>query len=328
MISYVDLPNPEKPRRLSFYLAMEEHVARRLPAADYFFEWRVEPSVIFGRNQLIENEVNVDYCRSAGIEMYRRKSGGGCVYSDMGNVMMSYITPGDDTISDVFGRYLSTVTAMLRSLGVDARATGRNDITIGGRKVSGNAFYRIPSRSVVHGTMLYDTHVANMARSITPAGEKLRSKGVESVRQRITLLKEHISMPLDSFMGYVRQRMCQRSTRLDEADLDAIEDIEREYLSPEFIFGRNPRYNVTRRRRIDGVGEIEARIELKNGKIMSINMVGDYFLTGDIDGELLKPLVGVRLDAGALAAAIPADTSRIVANLSKNDLVALLTGRE
>ena len=104
---YVSLPNDEI-RQLSFYLALEEYVARQLAPADYFFMWQVKPSVIFGRNQLIENEVNLDYCRSHNIQMFRRKSGGGCVYADMNNVMMSYIT-ADDQVGFTFNRYISMV---------------------------------------------------------------------------------------------------------------------------------------------------------------------------------------------------------------------------
>ena len=187
---YVDIP--EESRLLSFYLSMEEYVARTKPAeSEYFFMWQVEPSVIFGRNQLIENEVNIPYCRSHGIRMYRRKSGGGCVYADMSNIMFAYITP-DENVSLTFNKYIDLVVGTLRKLGVPAEASGRNDILIHGRKVSGNAFYHIPGRSIVHGTMLYDTNMQNMVSAITPSDEKLVSKGVKSVRQHIALLKDHI----------------------------------------------------------------------------------------------------------------------------------------
>ena len=89
---YIVLKGDQGARRLSFYLAMEEYVARHIDEDDLFFMWQVRPTVIFGRNQSLENEVNVDYCRANEIEMYRRKSGGGCVYADMGNVMLSYIS--------------------------------------------------------------------------------------------------------------------------------------------------------------------------------------------------------------------------------------------
>ena len=127
-MKYVALPE-EKVRRLSFYLAMEEYVARHVDEDDTFFMWQVEPSVIFGRNQLIENEVNLDYCRTNQIATFRRKSGGGCVYADMKNIMFSYITK-EDNVSLTFSRYINMVVEVLRRLGVDARASGRNDIRV------------------------------------------------------------------------------------------------------------------------------------------------------------------------------------------------------
>ena len=320
---YVDLP-PGR-RLLPFYLATEEHVARCKPAGEYFFMWQVEPSVIFGRNQLIENEVNLDFCRSHGIAAFRRKSGGGCVYADMGNVMFSYITPSDD-VTCTFGRYLGMVVAMLRTLGVEATATGRNDIMIDGRKVSGNAFYHIAGRSIVHGTMLYDTDMENMAGSITPSTEKLATKGVKSVSQRIALLKDHTTLSLAEFIGHARRELCDTSIELGEEDVERITAIERQYLTDEFIYGHNPSYNVTRRRRIEGVGELEARLEIKNGVIRSVNIVGDYFLVGDIDNRVITPLRGTRLTREAIAAALPGRLDDVIAGLGKDDFVALLAG--
>ena len=149
---YVELPAMPV-RRLPFYLATEEYVACKFDSPEYFFMWQVNPTVIFGRNQLIEAEVNLEYCRSHGIETYRRKSGGGCVFADMSNIMFSYITT-DTTVRLTFDKYMRIVAHTLRRLGVNAEASGRNDIMIDGRKVSGNAFYHKPGRSIVHGTML------------------------------------------------------------------------------------------------------------------------------------------------------------------------------
>lgn len=321
-MKYVALPD-DTMRRLSFYLAMEEYIARHISEPDCFFMWQVQPSVIFGRNQLIENEVNLDFCKKHNIQTYRRKSGGGCVYADMNNVMFSYVTK-DDSVGFTFNRYLNMVVAVLQKMGVDARATGRNDVMIGDRKVSGNAFYRLPGASIVHGTMLYDTDMVNMVGAITPAGDKLLSKGVESVRQRIALLKDYTAMGLEEFKAFVRQNLCNGTLPLTASDVEGIGEIEQEYLLPRFIYGKNPRYTLVRRRRIADVGELEARIEMKNGVIKDINLVGDYFLTGELDGQLLRKLRDVPLDAGSIARALPARIDDVVMNLSKDDFVALL----
>lgn len=199
-MKYIALPFKET-RRLSFYLAMEEFVARHVDVPDCFFMWQVEPSVIFGRNQLMEAEVNLNYCQRHNIQIYRRKSGGGCVYADRNNLMFSYITT-EENVNFTFNRYIMMVVHMLQRLGVDARASGRNDVMVGDRKVSGNAFYKLPGRSIVHGTMLYDTDMLNMVGAITPTDAKLLSKGVQSVRQRVCLLKDYISLTLGEFRQF------------------------------------------------------------------------------------------------------------------------------
>ena len=321
-MKYVALP-VEKVRRLSFYLAMEEYVARRIDEQDLFFMWQVEPSVIFGRNQLIENEVNLKFCQERGIKTYRRKSGGGCVYADMNNVMFSYITK-DEAVGFTFNRYINMVVLVLQNLGVDAKASGRNDVMIGDRKVSGNAFYHIPGGSIVHGTMLYDTDMVNMVGAITPTDEKLLSKGVASVRQRIALLKDYINLDIEQFKTFVRNNLCQGEIVLNEEDIRGIEEIEKDYLTDEFIYGNNPKYTIVRKRRIETVGDFEVRIEMKNGEIKGMVMLGDYFIVGDIDDTILRPLKGVRLEREALEKALPEQLDTAILNLRKADFIDLL----
>lgn len=321
-MKYVALPE-DKVRRLSFYLAMEEYVARKIDEQDLFFMWQVEPSVIFGRNQLIENEVNLKFCRERGIKTYRRKSGGGCVYADMSNVMFSYVTK-DEAVGFTFNRYINMVVLVLQKLGVDAKASGRNDVMIGDRKVSGNAFYHIPGRSIVHGTMLYDTDMVNMVGAITPTDEKLISKGVASVRQRIALLKDYIDLDIEQFKAFVRDNLCEGEIMLDDEAVRGIEEIEKEYLTDEFIYGNNPKYTIVRKRRIETVGDFEVRIEVKNGEIKGMVMLGDYFIVGDIDDTILRPLKGVSLEREALEKALPERLDTAILNLRKADFIDML----
>lgn len=321
---YVTLPTDVRERKLTFYLAMEEYVARHMDGDEYFFMWQVNPTVIFGRNQLMHNEVNTDYCRKHGISVFRRKSGGGCVYADMSNIMFSYITK-DENVTLTFTHYINMVVNMLRKLSVNATASGRNDIMIGERKVSGNAFYHIPGRSIVHGTMLYDTNMQNMVGAITPSDEKLVSKGIKSVRQHITLLKDYISMSIEDFKTFVKNELCQSEVRLDDNALTEICRIEEEYLSPDFIYGNNPRYNLKRQGRIEGVGDIVVNLEMKNDTIKDANIEGDFFLVGDIGEQIIKRLKGTKLTAGSIDAALPDRIDTVVLNLKKEDFVKLLT---
>ena len=323
---YINLSDTRQ-RQLSFYLAMEEYIARSYDCDECFFMWQVNPTVIFGRNQLIDNEVNLDYCSKHKIETYRRKSGGGCVYADMSNIMFSYITK-DENVSFTFNKYINLIVLVLHKMCIHATATGRNDILIDGRKVSGNAFYHIPGRSIVHGTMLYDTNMENMVGAITPSDDKLVSKGVKSVRQHIALLKDYTTKSIEEFKTFVRQNICDKELTLTEEDIWKIEEIEQEYLSEEFIYGHNPKYTVLRKQRIEGVGDFEIRMELKNNTIKNINIMGDYFLVGDIDKLILSRLKNVPLTEETVSNAIPDRLDDIIMNLKKTDFIRMLVHDE
>lgn len=251
----VVLPD-NKDRSLAFFLAMEEFVARKIEG-EAFFVWRVEPTVIFGRNQVLENEVNLEYCRERGVEIVQRKSGGGCVYSDKGNIMISYVSGRGverGVVSDVFEKYLNELTSCLCSLGLDAEKSGRNDILVGGRKVSGNAFHQLPDRSIVHGTLLYDTDMDALEISIKPPVEKLERHGVASVRQRVRniaeLLEQNVQHNQNAQTGpntqavkyhpalksvealekYIVEYFTDGEIRLSEEDVAAIEDMAKPYI--------------------------------------------------------------------------------------------------
>ncbi len=320
---YVELPTEEQ-YPLPFYLAMEEYVAREFPAQDYFFIWQVEPTVIFGRNQLIDSEVDVSYCRANNIRFYRRKSGGGCVFADRSNLMLSYITPATN-VNFTFNRYMLMVEHALQLLGVDARTSGRNDILVEGRKVSGNAFYHIPGRSIVHGTMLYDTNLEYMVRATTPSATKLKSKGVESVRQHVTTLNKYITIGIDALKNHFRTTMCNDTLRLTANDVAAIKEIEKQYLTPEFIYGNNPAATLHKEQRIEGVGEFKVSVDVKEGYIRNISLAGDFFITGDIDTMLLSRLKGLPYNRESIAAAVDAiDTTQVIMNLQKEQLINLI----
>lgn len=319
---YVNIPE-NKNRLLTFYLAAEEYVANNFDRKDYFFMWQVNPTVIFGRNQLIENEVNLEYCKNHDIKTFRRKSGGGCVYADMNNIMLSYITD-EGNVNFTFNKYINLIVFMLNKLGVNAVASGRNDIMIDGRKVSGNAFYHTPKRNIVHGTMLYDTDMQNMVGSITPSDTKLISKGIQSVRQHITLLKDYIDLSLEEFKAFMKQQLCDEEITLTEEDIEQIKIIEQEYLSKEFIYGNNPKYNIISKQRINDVGDMEICIEIKNDIIKSINVMGDFFIAGDIDAKIIKPLRNIPLERNRISEALPDSLSEIIPNLKKDDFINLI----
>lgn len=285
---------------------------RSIPAGlqgGLFFTWQTAPTVIFGRNQVWEAEVDTAYCREHGVEMYRRKSGGGCVYSDRGNIMLSYITPGGN-IAFTFDKFLSQLSLALRRLGLDARRSGRNDVMVGERKVSGNAFYLLPGAGIVHGTLLFDSDFDAMDRAITPSKAKIESKGVASVRQHVTNLKDELEaagrpMSMDAFIGYLTEFFCtEGSVSLDASQMHEVEEIEKGYLDPAFISGRKHGYSLIREGTVPGVGQLCVEIAMEGERISGCSLSGDYFpLREGVDDLLSGCLKGCpnERDAAAMA---------------------------
>ena len=316
---------PEKTdRRLPFYLAAEEWVAHNLPADEYFFAWRVNPTVICGRHQEIDKEVNLDYCNSHQIDVVRRRSGGGCVFADRNNWMFSYITPGDAIVS-TFSHYTGMIASMLTDLGFDAAPTGRNDILVNGSKVAGNAFYHIPGRCIVHGTMLLDIDHEHISNAITPARAKLESKGVKSVSSRVTSLRASgLSMSVEEFGSHVVNSLCDKAITLSETDVAQIEELEKRYYAPDFLrIGCLPQKGNRRQKHIEGVGSVCANIITSDfGTIQSVKLTGDFFADDDAVRNFensLKGLLPEQIDKHILSTGSP------IIGLDAHDLAKTFT---
>lgn len=346
-MKHILLPEGCSDRRLVFYLSMEEYVAANLDhiageGGEAFFMWQVPPTVIFGRNQVMEAEVNTPYCREKGIQLYRRKSGGGCVYSDKGNIMLSFITPSTD-VASTFERILEKLAAALRKAGLNAERSGRNDILVDGKKVSGNAYFLQPKSSIVHGTMLFNTDFEELVRAITPSEEKIRSKGVASVRQHVTNVLPYFEKAegwsrelsdIEAYKNYLIGEFCTTaeggidSVSLTADDVREIEEIEKGYLDPAFLEGRNHCYSVSRKAKIEGIGEIIAELELDSGNIVKCHVAGDFFAVREgIDTELTRLLAGcpdkkeeieTRLAGADIAQFIPHLTPESIAEILNN----------
>ena len=201
-MKHIELP---KGQPLEWYLEQEIRLAQDVQD-EMFFCWSVKPTVIYGRHQDVNAEVNIDFCRARDINIVQRKSGGGCVYADEGNLMISLISP--DTHSEaVFARFLNLLAQGLRSLGLPAVTTEHNDILVDGRKVSGNACYALPDATIVHGTLLYDVNLDVLEHAITPSAAKLGKHAVQSVRQRVANIRP--MLPGIRSIDELRDAICQ-----------------------------------------------------------------------------------------------------------------------
>ena len=333
---HVTLPE-ERQHRLPFYLAMEEYLAEHC-GEDLLFLWQVEPTVIFGRNQVLQAEVNVAYCEAHHIQYYRRKSGGGCVYADKGNVMVSYITP-KTTADAAFAEFLNKMAEALRALGLPAVRTEHNDILIDGRKVSGNAFTLLPKGSIVHGTMMYDVDYEALVAAITPSRGKIGSKGVSSVRSHVTNLKEELEaigkpVGLEAFKRHLINFFCADAAgNLDEAvlsdaDMTEIDRIERTYLDPAFLEGKHHSYSVSFGGRVEGAGEVRVVIGLESEIIGSVRLEGDFFQTRENVAEELEAAVkGLPLEKDAVGPKLKNLNLNII-GLAGEDLLRIMFPEE
>ncbi|MFA6592862.1 MAG: lipoate protein ligase C-terminal domain-containing protein [Bacteroidales bacterium] len=359
---YVTLPdvNPDSTevgeygRRLVFYLAMEEYVSRHLDeilmdrptqngSKEAFFIWQVSPTVIFGRNQVMEAEVNLPYCRENGINLFRRKSGGGCVYSDLGNIMLSCVSDSTD-VAFTFDRFLRRLALCLRRLGLNAEPSGRNDVLVDGKKVSGNAFYLMQESSVVHGTLLFDSDFNALSKAITPSKAKITSKGVASVRQHVANVRDFLVGSDDvnvrkyadirEFKSFLVDFFCeQEKIVLTPEQVGEIEEIEKGYLDPAFLEGRRKDYGLEFRGKPENVGEVAVMIDMKGDKIDAVHLDGDYFLVSELgecapselDSMLSSRLRGCPLSRVEVEKALEGlQLSKIVRNLDEKKLSDLI----
>ena len=238
-VTHILLPKIEPvQRRLVFYLAMEEFVAEHLDTLlpeneeGAFFLWQSNPTVIIGKNQDVEAEVNLRWCAEHGVDVCRRKSGGGCVYSDKGNQMISFVMR-ERNAQEAFAYYLNRLVETLSLLGLPAVSSTHNDVMIGDKKVSGNACFAGKKATIVHGTLLWKSNMDDLTAAITPSEAKLAKHAVQSVRQRVTNLYEWGITDLSALQQHLIANFSlpnRQTVTLTSADIDQIEQIEKTYI--------------------------------------------------------------------------------------------------
>lgn len=291
-------------------LAIEEYCVRTLDTIDndYLLFYINNPSIIIGKHQNTIEEVNIGYVQEKNIAVVRRISGGGAVYHDRGNLNYSFITKHTNDSINNFRKFTQPVTNALRGMGIEAELSGRNDITIDGKKISGNAQFTNTKSMFSHGTLLFDSHLGDVAGALNVKAEKIESKGIKSVRSRVTnikpYLKEEITITefrqkiIDSiFHGKVNEYF------LNEEDWVKINELTKnKYRTWEWNWGRSPEFNVQKVKRFS-FGQVDARIFVKEGKIENIKFFGDFFGYGDTS-EIEESLKGVRYDRQSLSDAL------------------------
>lgn len=294
-----------------FNLALEQFVFDNLDREhEYFMLWRNDNAIIIGKHQNTAGEINAEYVREKGIRVVRRLSGGGAVYHDLGNVNFTFIASADHKQAFDFGTFCRPVVRALANLGVTAETNGRNDMTIDGKKFSGNAQYRKRNRVMHHGTILYDSDLSVLGKALVVPKDKIESKGLKSVQSRVTNVKDY--MPADHgvgrFMGEMRDAMFReyemRPYVLTESDLDVVRRLQRTvYETWEWNFGESPAYSIRKERRVEGCGRLEVHMDVVKGAITRIAFFGDYFGNAD-SAELGRMLQDARLERESLRSSL------------------------
>ena len=318
----------------AFNLAAEQYVFDCLPKdRSYFMLWQNENAVVIGKYQNTLAEINGPYVEAHKIKVVRRLSGGGAVYHDLGNLNYTYITDAGELETLNMRVFCEPIVRALAEFGVTAEINGRNDMTIDGKKFSGNAQYLRHGRVMHHGTLLYNSDLSAVSKALQVDPEKIRAKGIESVRSRVTNIRRYMKedIPLFVFremlLEFIRKETESEDYEFSEEDVHEIERIRRErYDTWEWNYGKSPECTIMKSGRVEGCGTIEAFITTDRGLITGIAFYGDFFSTKDPE-ELAQYFIGKKPDTDGFTQALEGvAVEQYFTGLTIEELLKLLSG--
>lgn len=306
------------------------------PLLLFYYE---EPCIIVGRNQNTLEEINQKYVDEHNIRVTRRLSGGGAVYQDLGNLCFSFVVHSDSEEFGDFKSFTQPIVDALHEMGATtAEVSGRNDILVDGKKFSGNAMYSRNGKTFSHGTLMLDVDLDVVGKALNVPEDKIKSKGIKSVRSRVTNLKPYLAPEYqDITVPELRDTLLKKLFKVDS--LDEIKDkevvvtpeeqtkidkiYEDTYNNWDAVYGNSPEFTVKKRQHFD-MGTVDARIKVDDGKISNIKFYGDFFGPGDVE-ELATALNGKKYERNEIKNVIDSvDTAKYIVGVSKEELVDLL----
>ena len=312
-----------------FNLAAEEYLVKNL-SEEVFMLWRNDNTIVVGRNQNTLSEIHYDYVKEKDIHVVRRMSGGGTVFHDLGNINFTFIVNSGDDFSN-YRRFTEPVIDFLETLGVHASLSGRNDILLGDKKISGNAQYMYKNRVMHHGTLLFASEENRLAEALRVSEEKIQSKGIKSVRSRITNISNYLAEPMkpEQFIDQFAAYMIKKDADCKYYDLTKHQkDIEKlrdeKYATWEWNFGYSPKYEFTRKKRFP-MGIVEIYLDIAGtSEIKDVKIFGDFFSQKPVS-ELEKKLIGVYHEELAIQNALSGVmVSDYLQGISREDFMTLL----
>ena len=317
-------------------LSLEEYALRNFGKDDDYLLFYINaPSIIIGRNQNTLEEINDDYVRKNGIKVVRRMSGGGAVYHDLGNLNFSFITEYKPENLHNFKKFTEPVIKVLKEMGVNAEMSGRNDILVDGRKISGNAQFSSGKRMFSHGTLLLNSDLNEVSNALNVKMSKIQSKGHKSVRSRVANIVEFLDEPIavEDFRkmlleGLYRDRDTFETYNLSEDEWKAVHALKEEkYGNWDWNFGRSPKFDFQRSKRF-AVGEVDVRINVQDGKINEVKIYGDFFGKESVS-EIEELLVDTRYTPEDIEnALLNVDVKNYFGNIEKEEFLQLVYGED
>ncbi|MFC7063550.1 lipoate--protein ligase [Halobacillus seohaensis] len=316
-------------------LAIEEYALKNLDINETYLLFYInEPSIIIGKNQNTIEEINTKYVEEQGIHVVRRLSGGGAVYHDLGNLSFSFITKDDGDSFHDFAKFTKPVTEALNKLGVAAELSGRNDVVVDGRKISGNAQFSTKGRMFSHGTLMLDSEIENVVSSLNVKTEKIKSKGIKSIRSRVANISEFLEEPItmEEFKSLILRYIFDVEDvsdvpqyKLTEEDWQEIYKLSKErYNNWGWNYGKSPKFNVQQTKRVEGAGSYDIRLDVAKGYIRNIKIYGDFFGVGDIS-EIEEMLLEVKYEREAISEALAnVDVSHYLGKITKEDFLDII----
>lgn len=312
----------------AYNIALEAYAFKELTDIDeIFILWINEPAIIIGKHQNAIQEINKEYTDAHGIHVVRRLSGGGAVYHDLNNLNYTIISNKSEEGAFDFKTFSKPVIDTLATLGVEANFTGRNDLEIDGKKICGNAQAYAKGRMMHHGCLLFDVDMSVLASALKVSKDKIESKGVKSVRARVTNINSELpeKMTVLEFKDAILNQMKQEYPEMDEYvltedDLARIQEIrDTQFATWDWTYGQTPEYTVERNVRYPA-GKITTYIKTEKSIIESIKIYGDFFGIGDVS-DVEELLVGTRYEyADVLAKLQEIDTNHYFSRMTTEEV--------